>query len=95
MGARCINSSTYHVADKTTQRFYRIQRLRAASSGVQGAETIAWKLRPDTRSVSQGGDREGRCRRCHARIVLSPDDRRQGYCFDCYEPMEIRAHPEF
>jgi len=55
----------------------------------RGAETIAWKLKPDTRRLSQGGDREGRCRRCHARIVLSPDDRRQGYCFDCYDSLEV------
>jgi hypothetical protein len=61
----------------------------------RGAEIIAWKLKPDTRTLSQGGDREARCRRCHARIVLSPDDKRMGFCFDCYDSMEIRRSATF
>jgi hypothetical protein len=56
---------------------------------------MSWKFRPDTRKVSQGGDRDARCRKCHARIVLLPDDRRQGYCFDCFDSLEIRAHGTF
>jgi hypothetical protein len=49
------------------------------------------KLRVDTRKLSQGGDREGRCRKCHMRLVLLPDDHRQGYCFDCYDTLEVRS----
>lgn len=60
-----------------------------------GVETIAWKLKPDTRRLSQGGDRDGHCRKCHARIVLSPDDRRQGFCFDCYDSLELRKATTF
>lgn len=52
---------------------------------------MAWKLRVDTRKVSQEGDRESRCRRCNTRIVVLPDDQRQGYCFDCYDTLEVRA----
>lgn len=61
----------------------------------RGAETISWKLRPDLRRVSDGGDREARCRKCHTRIVLLPDDRRQGYCFDCYDSLEVRSVEAF
>ncbi|HEY5539333.1 MAG TPA: hypothetical protein VIL58_07320 [Thermoplasmata archaeon] len=51
------------------------------------------KLRPDVRQFSEGGDRFGRCRKCGGRIVLLPDDRRQGFCFDCYDSLEtVRSH---
>jgi len=53
--------------------------------------SIAIKLRPDVRRFSEGGDRFGRCRKCGARIVLLPDDRRQGFCFDCYDTLEVAA----
>lgn len=43
------------------------------------------------RRVSDGGDRNGHCRRCGARIVLLPDDRRQGFCFDCYDSLEVKS----
>jgi len=61
----------------------------------EGAEIIAWRLKPDTRRLSQGGDREARCRRCQAKIVLSPEDRRQGYCFDCFDALELRRELAF
>jgi len=53
--------------------------------------TIYLKLRPDVRRFSDGGDRSGRCRKCGTRIVLLPDDRRQGFCFDCYDTLEVIA----
>jgi hypothetical protein len=61
----------------------------------RGAETISWKLRPDLRRVSEGGDREAHCRKCHTRIVVLPDDRRQGYCFDCFDSLEVRSVEAF
>jgi len=27
--------------------------------------------------------------------VLLPDDRRQGYCFDCYDSLEVRSKGAF
>jgi len=57
----------------------------------RGFERIAIKLRPDVRRFSEGGDRFGRCRKCGARIVLLPDDRRQGFCFDCFDTFEVTA----
>ena len=77
------------------QRFYRVRRLRAARGPAREACTISWKLRPDLRRISDGGDREARCRKCHTRIVLLPDDRRQGYCFDCYDSLEVRSIAAF
>src|SRR3989440_1379823 len=77
------------------QRFYRVRRLRAARGQARGACTISWKLRPDLRRISDGGEREARCRKCHTRIVLLPDDRRQGYCFDCYDSLEVRSIAAF
>src|SRR5437667_9598065 len=77
------------------QRFYRVRRLRAARGPAREACTISWKLRPDLRRISDGGDREARCRKCHTRIVLLPDDRRQGYCFDCYDSLEGRSIAAF
>ena len=56
-----------------------------------GAGTISWKLRPDLRRISDGGEPEARCRKCHTRIVLLPEDRRQGYCFDCFDSLEVRS----
>jgi len=55
----------------------------------RGYGRISFKLRPDVRRFSEGGDRFGRCRKCGARIVLLPDDRRQGFCFDCFDTLEV------
>src|SRR2546422_8056425 len=80
----------------TAQRFYRVRRLRAAAGfALGGAGRISWKIRPDTRRTSDGGDREARCRKCHTRIVLLPEDRRQGYCFDCFDVLEVHSQAAF
>jgi hypothetical protein len=47
------------------------------------------KLRPDLRRSDIDEDRFGNCRLCGTRVVLLPEDRRQGYCFDCYDPLEV------
>lgn len=47
-------------------------------------------LRPDMRRFPATEDPRATCRRCGARIVVLPDDRRLGYCFDCYDPSEVR-----
>jgi hypothetical protein len=31
------------------------------------------------------------CRRCGVRLYVLPDDRRLGFCFDCYDPSEVRT----
>lgn len=30
----------------------------------------------------------GTCRKCGTRVILLPNDRRQGYCFDCLDLLE-------
>lgn len=56
-----------------------------------GAGMISWRLRPDARRFVDAGDRIGRCRTCSARIVMLPNDRRQGYCFDCYDSLNVKT----
>lgn len=51
------------------------------------------QLRPDVRRFPEDEDARATCRRCGLRIVVLPDDRRLGYCFDCYDPSEVRAGP--
>jgi len=75
-----------------SQLSYRLRRFRAAEPPlVSGVGSIYYKLRPDVRRFSDGGDRLARCRKCGARIVLLPDDRRQGFCFDCFDTLEVVA----
>lgn len=53
------------------------------------------QLRPDRRRSAEAAEGLGRCRRCGARIIVLPDDRRRGYCFECYDPLEVRSGPSF
>lgn len=94
-GMRALSSSSTARDSATAQRFYRVHRLRGGRAAARGARTISWKLRPDVRKASNGPDREAQCRKCQRRIVILPDDRRQGYCFDCYDSLEIRAKTAF
>src|SRR5439155_863357 len=63
----------------------------ARRGSARGAGTISWNIHPDMRRLSDGGDRDARCRKCHVRIVLLPDDRRQGYCFDFFALSQTRV----
>jgi hypothetical protein len=45
-------------------------------------------LKPDVRSFKNKEDCYDRCRVCGTPLVVLPDDRRQGYCFDCFVPLE-------
>lgn len=49
------------------------------------------KLRPDARRFKDQEDRIAYCRRCGAKLILLPDDRRQGYCFDCLDLLEMSS----
>ncbi len=46
------------------------------------------QLRPDLRRNDRDSGR-GNCRKCGGTIVLLPNDRRQGYCFECYDGLEL------
>ena len=48
-------------------------------------------LRPDLRSHLDETEMRCKCRQCGATIMQLPDDRRQGYCFDCYDPLEVSS----
>ena len=54
---------------------------------------FATMLRPDFRRAPGTDDTESWCRRCGVRLYVLPEDRRLGYCFDCFDPSEVR--PEF
>ena len=52
---------------------------------------FALDLRSDVRRPLPSEDPRVTCRRCGASIIVLPDDRRLGYCFDCYDPSEVRT----
>ena len=51
---------------------------------------FATVLRPDFRRPTEEDETEASCRRCGLRLRVLPEDRRLGYCFDCYDPSEVR-----
>ncbi|MCK4444853.1 MAG: hypothetical protein KAW09_09930 [Thermoplasmata archaeon] len=46
------------------------------------------KLRPDVRQFSDRNESAGVCRKCGCTIILLPEDKRNGFCFDCFDPYE-------
>ena len=48
---------------------------------------FATLLRPDFRRLEE--DAATTCRRCGTRLVVLPEDRRLGYCFNCFDPSEV------
>ena len=42
----------------------------------------------DTRKNASPKDGVGVCRKCGSTIVVLPNDRRHGYCYDCFDPLE-------
>ena len=51
---------------------------------------FAAALRPDFRRHAEADEAEATCRRCGVHVYVLPEDRRLGYCFDCYDPSEVR-----
>ncbi len=49
------------------------------------------QLRADLRQFPEHDEGLSTCRRCGVRLYLLPEDRRLGYCFDCFDPSEIHA----
>ncbi|MCJ2520072.1 MAG: hypothetical protein LN412_03880 [Candidatus Thermoplasmatota archaeon] len=49
------------------------------------------KLRPDIRKFSEEEDRIGYCRRCGFKLILLPDDKRESFCFDCLDLLELSS----
>lgn len=52
---------------------------------------FALPIRPDFRRPADPDERAATCRRCGMHLVVLRDDRRLGFCFDCYDPSEVRA----
>lgn len=48
-------------------------------------------LKPDLRTHLDDRERRCRCRRCGTHLVVLPDDKRHGFCFDCYDPLELTS----
>ncbi|MCI0482775.1 MAG: scaffold protein involved in DNA repair [Candidatus Dadabacteria bacterium] len=50
------------------------------------------QLRPDFRHMSgvfdAPNDRHVACRKCGRELVILPEDRRHGYCFDCTDLLD-------
>jgi len=61
------------------------------SRRARGIGVFAPYLRSDVRRPLPSEDPRATCRRCGASIIVLPDDRRLGYCFDCYDPSEVRT----
>jgi len=49
------------------------------------------RLRPDIRKYELDDEKVSYCRRCGMRLVLLPNDKRQGFCFDCIESLMAPA----
>ena len=45
-------------------------------------------LRPDVRRFEERKESDGSCRKCGCTMVFLPDDRRKGFCFECFDPYE-------
>jgi hypothetical protein len=46
-------------------------------------------LQNDRRNFENRQDMFSTCRKCGCNLVLLPDDRRQGFCFECFDPTGI------
>lgn len=46
------------------------------------------RLRPDIRHFRDREESAGSCRKCGCALVFLPDDKRNGFCFDCFDPYE-------
>ena len=53
------------------------------------------EIRPDIRKFEDASEVHGNCRKCGRPLVLLPDDRRMGYCFDCVNFLYISKKQEF
>ncbi len=51
-------------------------------------------IRTDVRSFENPSDMFGRCRKCGCQLVVLPDDRRFGYCFDCLDMLNVSRKAE-
>ena len=46
-------------------------------------------IRPDIRRFENPDDSCGRCRKCGRTLVVLPEDRRFGFCFDCLDHLQL------
>ena len=51
-------------------------------------------IRADVRAFENPSDMLGHCRKCGCQLVMLPDDRRCGYCFDCLDFLQISKKSE-
>ena len=51
-------------------------------------------IRPDIRAFEDFADMHGQCRKCGTSLVMLPDDRRMGYCFDCLDLLKVSRKQE-
>ena len=51
-------------------------------------------IRPDVRSFENSADMFGHCRKCGCQLVVLPEDRRFGFCFDCLDMTSISRKAE-
>ncbi|MDO9537870.1 MAG: hypothetical protein Q7J68_06090 [Thermoplasmata archaeon] len=51
-------------------------------------------IRPDVRAFDNSADMFGHCRKCGCSLVVLPEDRRYGFCFDCLDFLQISRKTE-
>ncbi|MDD4307674.1 MAG: hypothetical protein PHU53_02565 [Thermoplasmata archaeon] len=51
-------------------------------------------IRPDVRAFEDSDDMFGHCRKCGRNIIVLPEDRRFGFCFDCLDFLNISKRSE-
>lgn len=51
-------------------------------------------IRPDVRTFENSADMFGHCRKCGRLLVVLPEDRRYGFCFDCLDHLQISRKAE-
>lgn len=53
-----------------------------------------YSIRPDIRRFENPDDSCGHCRKCGRALVVLPEDRRYGFCFDCLDLLQLSRKAE-
>jgi hypothetical protein len=51
-------------------------------------------IRQDVRAFENSADMFGHCRKCGRPMVVLPEDKRYGFCFDCLDFLQISRKSE-
>ena len=65
------------------KRFLNHERMSVRMQG-----NLGFKMSVDTRRNTSSKEGMTMCRKCGCTIVALPNDRRHGFCYDCFDPLE-------